>query len=905
MLWVTPGLLLAVLLGWRLARMAITLRHERAALHAAGERLARAEHLWGFALEGSGEGMWQWSRESGALTLSPRYKELLGYGPEEFNPGYNDWQMAVHPDDRERVALIIKQLVRGAARGDRGVSAEFRMRCKNGQWKWVLSRGIVSERDAHQRPLRTIGTMADISERKDAEEARVRSVLARSEDALRQGEQRLQEIIQALPIGLSISDPAGRVLLMNSACEQQNGFDGSLDGDGGGANAGGQAGALDEADRQAFAGGQIVDYVEQRQHENGGALHLRTLKKPVFDQAGQPAYLISITIDISDAIHTEQQLRELNEHLEERVHQRTEQLDLSKQMAEEASKAKGQFLANMSHEIRTPMNGVVGMAYLALKTDLDPRQRDYLEKIRFAGEHLLGIIDDILDFSKIEAGKLELGQVSFTLADVLQTLSTVIGPKAASKDLALVFDLAPDLPPALLGDPRRIGQVLINYVYNAVKFSEQGDITLRIFMLSEEAGCCVLRFEVHDHGIGLSEAEQAKLFRSFQQADTSTTRQYGGTGLGLAICKQLAQLMGGEVGVDSVAGRGSCFWFTACLGTLAQLPATLAAPLAAHSAQAAQQAQALRGARILLAEDNAFNQQIAMEMLEEVGCAVTLASNGVEALGLLRHGDFDCVLMDVQMPLMDGLEATMLIRADARLRTLPVIAMTANATNADREECARCGMDDFLSKPVLPALLCETVARWLPARAPGERSSVGRPNGGAFRPLAGDPAVIDLAVLAKLLDYKPEKVRKFALKFLISTEDGLREMQKALAAGQFGPIRELGHRIKSAARMVGAIGLAEQCQRLELLAPGPAEAEQAAHGVAEVRRLLALIDAQIGEHTGEAAPDASGEPAPGVSGATAPSASGETAPDASGATAACGAPGPAQAGSAAGLPMSA
>ncbi|MEO7497408.1 MAG: ATP-binding protein [Massilia sp.] len=869
-LWVVPALLLVIaLMGWRMARLAASLRGARATLAATNERLASAENLWGFALEGSDEGMWLWTRESGELTLSPRYKELLGYSADEFDPPFALWQQQLHPDDRARVDQVMQQLVRSArADGDRGATTEFRMRAKNGQWKWVLARGIVSARDAKGRPVRITGTMADINERKEAEEARVRSVLARSEDALRQGEERLQEIIQVLPIGLSIKDPQGRVLLINSAGEQQLGAAAGLADP---ADPAAQPAALDERDSEAFAAGQIIDFVATQDDAAGRRQHLRTLKKPVFDEQGRPAYLISITIDITATIDHERQLRELNEHLEERVHQRTEQLDLAKQVAEEASKAKGQFLANMSHEIRTPMNGVIGMAYLALKTELDARQRDYLEKIRFAGEHLLGIIDDILDFSRIEAGRLELGQVAFTLADVLRTLSTMVGPKAASKELALVFELGADLPPVLLGDPRRIGQVLINYVYNAVKFSEHGAITLRIAKLEETEASCLLRFEVSDEGIGLSEQEQAKLFRSFQQADTSATRQYGGTGLGLAICKQLAQLMGGEVGVESTPGRGSSFWFTARLGTLAQLPAAQSAAPVGHgvaaAAQAAEQAQALRGAHILLVEDNAFNQQIALEILEEAGCRVTLAANGVEALGLLRDSAVDCVLMDVQMPVMDGLEATMLIRADARLRTLPVIAMTANATHADREECARCGMDDFLGKPVLPALLCETVARWLPARAAGAATAIAAPEraaAGAFRPLAGDPAIIDLAVLAKLLDYQPDKVRKFALKFLLSTEDGVREMERALATGDLERVRELGHRIKSAARMVGAIGLAEQCQALETLAPGPRDIERAADGIAQVRELLASIAVRIAEHTSEVAacraPAAEGAP---------------------------------------------
>ncbi len=940
MLFITLSAALLMLLGagvvaWRFERLRSSLKAERSMLRATQEQLTSAENLWGFALEGSGEGMWQWSQASAAdLVLSDRYKELLGYGPDEFNVRYAEWLLNIHPEDADRVVRTLQGFDAPAREGDRkGLSCEFRIRCKDGRWKWVLGRAIVVGRDARGNPSRMTGTVADIGDRKEAEEARVRSVLEASPEAMvvlnpdgriryanalcaagfgyplaeltgmqaavlapgmgeaggpnrvltawrrdgssfpaevnhtpmqsqgspvtivslrdiserQRAEQelkamaaRLGEIIKMMPIGLYIKDPDGCVLLVNDACELQFGLTRRQ-----------LTSCTRDAD--AMAAGVLSDDVETITTPDGPSQHRRTIRKPVLNEAGKPEYLIGMMIDITASIESERQLRELNEHLEERVQQRTGQLDLAKKVAEEASQAKGQFLANMSHEIRTPMNGVIGMAYLALKTDLNPRQRDYIEKIRFAGEHLVGIIDDILDFSKIEAGMLDLDMVPFTLDHVVETLTTVVAPKAATKHLALVFDIDPDVPRAMQGDPLRLGQVLINYTNNAIKFSDSGTVLVRVRKVNQHADACMLRFEVCDTGIGLTQAEAAKLFQSFQQADTSTTREYGGTGLGLAICRQLAHLMGGEVGVESAPGKGSTFWFTAQVGILSAMPdvATEVTPLDAASLLP------LNGARILLVEDNPFNQQIALEMLEQAGCTVCLAQNGREALDLLDKASFDLVLMDVQMPIMDGLQATRLIRMDPRLEGLRVLAMTATATIEDRDRCMQAGMDDFITKPIQPVLLCQAVARWLPPRIVEAVAAPDAlpPNGVEPSPvhvvMAGDPEVIDLTILARLLGFNQDKVRKFAFKFLQSTQDGLNDMDTALEGGDVQRVRELGHRIKSAARTVGALGMAALCEQLEHLPPSSPEVEQeqARAVVARLWPLLELITEHIMKNT--------------------------------------------------------
>ncbi|WP_158643124.1 PAS domain S-box protein [Pseudoduganella lurida] len=692
-------------------------------------------------------------------------------------------------------------------------------------------------RDALGAATMAVASLTDITERQH------------NEEALRRGEQRLQEIIQMMPVGMFLKSPDGRMFRMNPAAERQLGYSLADLHEGSYLHLHSPAELAEflRRDREAFARGDLIDYEQSvynprlRQHRQ-----LRTFKKPVYDERGAPSYLICMSLDITDSKRAEGALLELNEHLEERVAQRTAQLDQAKQVAEEASQAKGRFLANMSHEIRTPMNGVIGMAHLALKTDLDPRQRDYLEKIRFAGEHLLRIIDDILDISKIEAGKLAIERTDFALADVIATLHTVVADEAAARGLLLAVDVAPDVPAMLRGDPLRLGQVLINYTSNAIKFSQHGTVGVRVRLLEAEKdnagndGGCLLRFDVSDEGIGLSTEEIGRLFQSFQQADPSTTRAYGGTGLGLAICKQLAQLMGGAVGVTSTPGAGSTFWFTARL----EVPGSTAAAVPAPAPATARLAP-LQDARLLLVEDNTFNQQIAQEMLEEAGAQVQVAGNGAEALERLRSAPFDCVLMDVQMPVMDGLEATRRIRADARLAGLRVLAMTATATSEDRARCLAAGMDDFIAKPIVPALMVRTIAAQLPARRPVAAEPAAEPEQPAAT-LAGDPAVIDLSQLAELLGHQPAKLGLFAQKFLLSAEGGLAELEAALAAGDIAQVRELGHRLKASARTVGAFGMGDLCERLEKLPSIPEEAAREAHALlARLRPLVAAIRARI------------------------------------------------------------
>jgi signal transduction histidine kinase/CheY-like chemotaxis protein len=401
------------------------------------------------------------------------------------------------------------------------------------------------------------------------------------------------------------------------------------------------------------------------------------------------------------------QLQQFNARLEAEVEERTAQLQEAKRSAEGATQAKSEFLASMSHEIRTPMNAVNGLTYLALQAGPEPRLRDYLLKIRRSSEHLLGIINDILDFSRIEAGRMNIEHVPFMLDEVLEHVTGLITEKAASKQLAVNIEVEPGLSPRLIGDPLRLGQVLLNFANNAVKFTTRGTISIRITTVGTPGEEALLRFEVSDTGIGLNAEQSARLFRSFEQAHASTTREYGGSGLGLAISKRLAELMGGEVGVASTPGVGSTFWFTARVGIV---PADEAAPV---TTLPASDPTSIAGARVLLVEDNEINREVATEMLQAFGLVIDLASDGAQAVDRVRHQPYDIVLMDMQMPVMDGLGATRAIRRLSGMQTLPIVAMTANAMAADRERCLAAGMNDHIAKPIDPQRLLATLLQWI------------------------------------------------------------------------------------------------------------------------------------------------------------------------------------------------